>query len=156
MIKVDSIKEFKLGKKSFSEIKNTDLKDIGFFQISDSNIYSYKSDEYKILNYRIKPKLTFKIEIKEENIHIELNSISINNLPNIFKLLNLKINLYILPEKDFCKVKRFISLRFQSKNRVLNKFSEKAVDKILHNLIEKISLRFDKKLIKKVLKNVAN
>ena len=104
MIKVDSIKEFKLGKKSFSEIKNTDLKDIGFFQISDSNIYIYQSDEYKILNYRIKPKLTFKIEIKEENIHIELNSIRINNLPNIFELFKLKINLYI-PEKDYCKVK---------------------------------------------------
>ena len=52
MIKVDSIKEFKLGNKSFSEIKNIDLKDIGFYQISDSNIFSYNSDEYKILNYK--------------------------------------------------------------------------------------------------------
>ena len=156
MIKVDSIKEFKLGNKSFSEIKNIDLKDIGFYQLSDSNIFMYKSDEYKILNYRIKPELTFKIKIKEENIHIKLNSIKINNLPNIFELFNLKINLYIIPEKDYCKVKRFISLSYESKNKFLSNFSEKAVDKILHNLIEKISLRFDKKLIKKVLNNFAN
>ena len=156
MIKVDSIKEFKLGNKSFLEMKNIDLKGIGFYKISDSNIFSYKSDEYKILNYRIKPKLTFKIQIKEENIHIELISIRINNLPNIFKLFNLKINLFILPEKDFCKAKRLISLSYENKNKLIGNFSEKAADKILHNLIEKISLRFDKKLIKKVLKNVSN
>ena len=42
MIKVDSIKEFKLGNKSFSEIKNIDLKDIGFYQLSDSNIFEFK------------------------------------------------------------------------------------------------------------------
>tara|TARA_B100000886_G_scaffold273218_1_gene197128 strand:- start:492 stop:962 length:471 start_codon:yes stop_codon:yes gene_type:complete len=156
MIKVDSIKEFKLGNKSFSEIKNIDLKDIGFYQLSDSNIFRYKSDEYKILNYRIKPELTFKIRINEENIHIELNSISINNLSNIFKLFNLKINLYILPDKDYCKAKRFISLSYESKNKFLSNLSKKAVNKILHNLIEKISSRFDKKLIKKVLNNFAN
>ena len=155
MIKVDSIKEFELGNKSFSEIKNINLKDIGFYQISDSNIFSYKSAEFKILNYTIKPNLTFKIKVKEESIHIELDSISIKNLPNIFKLLNLKINLYILPEKDYCKAKRFISLSYSSKNKILRNFSEKFGDKLLNNLIEKISLRFDKKLIKKVLKAVA-
>ena len=152
MIKVDSIKEFKLENKSFSEIKNIDLKDIGFYQISDSNIFSYNSDEYKIFNYRIKPKLTFKIKIKEDKIRIELDSIRINNLPNIFKLFNLRIKLLILSEKDNCKVKRFISLSYESKNKVLKNLSEKAADKILQKYIEKISLRFDKKLIKKVFK----
>ena len=156
MIKVDSIKEFKIGNKSLSEVKNIDLKEIGFYQISDSNIFSYKSDEYKILNYRIKPNLTFKIEVKPENIHIQLKSISINNLPNIFKLFNLRINLYILPEKDYCIAKRSISLSYESKNKILNYFSEKVSYKLIHNLIEKISLRFDKKLVKKVLKNFAN
>ena len=156
MIKVDSIKEFKLGNKSFSEVKNIDLKEIGFYQISDSNIFSYESNEYKLLNYRIKPNLTFKINVKQENIHIQLKSISINNLPNIFKLFNLKINLYILPEKDYCIAKRHISLSYESKNKILNYFSEKVSYKLLHNLLEKISLRFDKKLVKKVLKNFAN
>ena len=155
MIKIDSIKEFKLGNKSFSEVKNIDLEDIGFYQISDSDIFFYKSNEYKLLNYRIKPNLTFKINVKEENIHIQLKSIKIKNLPNIFKFFNLKIDLYILPEKDYCIAKRNISLSYESKNKILKYFSEKVSNKLLHSLMEKICLRFDKKLIKKVLKNVA-
>lgn len=149
MIKVDSIKEFKLGNKSFSEVKNIDLKNIGFYKISNSNIYIYKSNEYKLLNYRIKPNLTFKINVKQENIYIQLKSISIKNLPNIFKFFNLKINLYILPEKDYCVAKRYISLSYESKNKILKYFSEKVSNKILHSLMEKISLRFDKKLKKR-------
>ena len=156
MIKVDSIREFKLTNNSFSEVKNIDLKDFGFYQIFDSNIFSYKSDEYRLLNYRIKPNLTFKIQVEQENIQIELKSISINDLPNIFKFFNLKIKLYILPEEDYCIAKRYISLSYESKNKIIKYFSEKVTYKMLNNLIEKISLRFDQKLIKKILKNVNN
>ena len=53
MIKIDSDREFSLVKESFSIIKKINLKKIGFTKISDSNLYSYQSDEYKILNYSI-------------------------------------------------------------------------------------------------------
>ena len=79
------------------------------------------------------------VEYEQENIQIELKSISINNLPNIFKFFNLKIKLYILPEGDYCIAKRYISLSYESKNKIIKYFSKKVTYKILHNLIEKIS-----------------
>ena len=50
MIKVDSEREFKLVRNASSVIKKINLKDIGFDQVSDSNIYIYQSDVYKLLN----------------------------------------------------------------------------------------------------------
>ena len=53
MISINSDKEFKLERNLSSIIKKIDLTEIGFNEISDSNLYIYKSDEYKILNYSI-------------------------------------------------------------------------------------------------------
>ena len=77
MIKIDSNREFTLVKASFSIIKKINLKEIGFTRISDSNLYIYQSDEYKILNYSIKPQLIFSIYIEDEIIKIKLESISL-------------------------------------------------------------------------------
>ena len=45
-----------------------------------------------------------------------------------------------------------ISLRYKRKNKFINYVSENFINIILKNLIKKISTRFDKKFIKKVLK----
>ena len=42
--------------REFAIIKEINLQDIGFNQISGTNLYTYQSAEYKILNYSIKPK----------------------------------------------------------------------------------------------------
>ncbi len=152
MIKIDSEREFSLVKESFSIIKKSNLKKIGFTKISDSNLYSYQSDEYKILNYSIKPKLIFSIYFEDEIIKIKLESISIENLPNIFKTLKLNLEANIFSEKDLCKVKRRISLRYENKNKFIKFISENFLKKFLNNLIDTISIRFDRKLTKKVLK----
>ena len=154
MIKIDSEREFSLVKESFSIIKKSNLKKIGFTKISDSNLYSYQSDEYKILNYSIKPKLIFSIYFEDEIIKIKLESISIENLPNIFKTLKLNLEANIFSEKDLCKVKRRISLRYENKNKFIKFISENFLKKFLNNLIDTISIRFDRKLIKKVLKAI--
>ena len=154
MIKIDSNREFTLVKASFSIIKKINLKEIGFTRISDSNLYIYQSDEYKILNYSIKPKLIFSIHIEDEIIKIKLESISLNNLPNIFKTLKLNLETNIFSEKDLCKVNRKISLRYENKNKFLKFISENFLNKFLNNLIDTISIRFDRKLIKKVLKAI--
>ena len=88
MTRISSEREFNLVKDSFSAVKNINLKDIGFNQISDSNLYIYQSDYYKILNYSIKPELIFSIKSEEDTINLNLQSISVKNLPNIFKKLN--------------------------------------------------------------------
>ena len=154
MIIIDSNKEFNLVKESFSVIKKINLKEIGFTEISDSNLYIYQSDEYKILNYSIKPKLIFSINIEDEIIKVKLERISIKNLPNIFKTLKLTLEANIFSEKDFCKIKRHISLKYESENKLIKFISENFIKKLLHNLIEKITMRFDRKLIKKILKAI--
>ena len=153
MIKVDSNREFNLLRDSFSVIKDINLSEIGFNNISGSNLYLYQSEEYKILNYSIKPKLIFLISNEEDDsIYIKLKSISINNLPFIFKTLKVTVEVNIFLEKDLCKLSRHISLKYEGKNKLITFLPEDLIDKILNNLIEVISNRFDKKLIKKVLK----
>ena len=46
MTRISSEKEFNLVKDSFSAVKNINLKDIGFNQISDSNLYIYQQYKY--------------------------------------------------------------------------------------------------------------
>ena len=154
MTRISSDREFNLVKDSFSAVKEINLKDIGFNQISDTNLYIYQSDYYKILNYSIKPELIFSIKSEEDTINLNLQSISVKNLPNIFKTLKLTLEVNIFHEKDFCKIKRHITLSYESKNKLISYLSENFIDKILLNLIEAISIRFDKKLTKKVLKAI--
>ena len=154
MIKIDSDREFSLINASFSIIKKINLEEIGFTKISDSNLYIYQSDEYKILNYSIKPQLIFSIYIEDEIIKIKLESISLKNLPNIFKTLKLNLEANIFSEKDLCKINRHISLRYENKNKLIKFISENFLNKFLNNLIDTISIRFDRKLIKKVLKAI--
>ena len=152
MVSINSDKEFKLVRNSFSIIKKIDLTEIGFNEISDSNLYIYKSDEYKILNYSIKPKLIFLINFEDENVYIKFQDIIIKNLPNIFKTLHLDIEVNISPESNFYRITRHISLKYKSKNKLMRYLSENFTNKFLNNLLEIISVRFDKKLIKKVSK----
>ena len=154
MIKVNSDREFKLVRNSYSVFKKNNLKKIGFNQISGTNLYKYESDEYKILNYSIKPKVIFLIKIKDDNIYIKLEDINIQNLPNIFKTLNLDIEVNIFSESNFYKITRHISLEYKDKNKFIRFLSENFINKFLNNLMEIISIRFDRKLIKKVLKTI--
>ena len=154
MIKIDSDKEFSLVRNSFSVLKEINLKDIGFNQISSSNLYLYQSNEYKILNYSIKPKVVFLINIEDDKIYLRLKDIKIKSLPNIFKTLKLNIEVNIFPEKNSYRIKRHISLKYQSENQIIKFVSKNLVNKFLDNLIEIISIRFDRKLIKKVAKAI--
>ena len=154
MTRVYSVKEFKLGSDSSTVFKKINLQDIGFNQINGSNLYIYQSDAYRILNYSIKPKVIFLINIEDENIYIKLQDIIIKKLPNIFKTLNLDIEVNIFPEGNFFRIIRHISLNYDNKNKLMRYFSENLINKLLDNLIEIISKRFDKKLIKKFLKSI--
>ena len=154
MIRINSHKEFRLGNGSVSVFKKINLAEIGFKKIYGSNLYIYQSDEYKILNYSIKPKVIFLIKIKGDNIYIKLEDIKIKNLPNIFKTLNLEIEVNIFSESNFYRIVRNISLNYESKNKFMRYLSENFINKLLNNLIEIISIRFDRKLIKKVSKAI--
>ena len=154
MTKIESVKEFRFGNDSFSVFKKFNLKEIGFNQIEESNLYIYQSDEYKILNYSIKPKVIFLINIEDNNIYIKLKDIIIKNLPNFFKALSLDIEVNIFLEDNFYRIVRNISLNYESKNKLMKYLSKNFINKFLNNLIEIISIRFDRKLIKKFLKSI--
>ncbi len=152
MIKIDSSREFKLKSNSFLVLKKINLKEIGFNKISNSNLYTYQSDEYKVLNYSIKPKLIFLINNEDDFVYVKLHSINIKNSPIILKSIKLVLEVKIFPENDFCKITRNISLRYEITNKLISHLSENFIYKLLNNLIKIISIRFDKKLIKKVVK----
>ncbi len=153
MSRIYSIKEFRFGSDSFSIFKKFNLKEIGFNQIAGSNLYIYQSDEYKVLNYSIKPKVIFLINIEDGNIYIKLKDIIIEKLPNIFKSLSLDIEVNIFLEVNFYRIVRHISIDYENKNKFMRYISENFINKLLNNLIEIISIRFDRKLIKKFLKS---
>ena len=153
MTRVYSVKEFKFGSDSFSVFKKINLEVIGFKQIASSNLYIYQSNEYKILNYSIKPEVIFLINIEDDNIYIKLQDTNMKNLPNIFKTLSLGIEVNIFPEDNFYRIIRHISLNYESKNKLMRYLSENFINKLLNHLIEIISIRFDRKLIKKFLKS---
>ena len=154
MTRVFSVKEFKFCSDSFAVLKKINLKEIGFNKIAGSNLYIYQSNEYKLLNYSIKPKVIFLINIEDDNIYMKLQDINIKNLPNIFKTLSLDIEVNIFPEGNFYRIIRHISLSYDGNNKLIRYLSENFINKLLNNLIETISKRFDKKLIKKFLKSI--
>ena len=114
MIQIDSEKEFKLIRNSHSVFKKISLQKIGFKQINDSNLYMYQSNEYKVLNYSITPKLLFLINFEDNNVYIKLEKINIENLPNIFKTLKLTLIVNIFHEKNFWRISRQITLKYKA------------------------------------------
>ena len=154
MTRVFSVKEFKFCSDSFAVLKKINLKEIGFNKIAGSNLYIYQSNEYKLLNYSIEPKVIFLINIEDDNIYIKLKDIVIKNLPNIFKTFTLDIQVNIFLEGNFYRIVRNISLNYESKNKLMRYLSENFINKLFNNLIEVITIRFDKKLIKKFLKSI--
>ena len=101
MIKIDSSREFKLKSNSFLVLKKINLKEIGFNKISNSNLYTYQSDEYKVLNYSIKPRLIFLINNEDNFVYVKLHSINIKNSPIIFRSIKLVLEVKIFPENEF-------------------------------------------------------
>ena len=76
------------------------------------------------------------------------------NLIKDVKIFSLDIEVNIFLEGNFYKIIRHISLNYESKNKLMRYFSDNFINKLLNNLIEIISIRFDRKLIKKFLKSI--
>lgn len=150
MKKISSSKIININSKSLSEIKKLNLEDLGLNKIQNSNIFEYSSKVFKFLKYKIKSKLIFKIFYKENNIYIELQDIK--DVPKFIKkniTLDIKVDIY--QEDEICRAKRFISLNL-NKDSFFHKFlSDEIANKLLFNILEALSKRFDKKFLKKVL-----
>ena len=151
MTEIKSTKIININSKSLSEIKKLNLKNLGLNKIQEPNIFEYNSNVFKVLKYKIKSKINFKISFNETNIHIELQSIT--GLPKFIKkniTINIKVDIYQEPG-EICRANRFISLSLNKESFVLKFLSDEIANKLLLNILETISQRFDKKLLTKIL-----
>ena len=151
MKEIKSTKIININSKSLSEIKKLNLQKLGLNKIQEPNIFEYNSDLFKVLKYKIKSKINFKIFFKDNNIHIELQSIT--GLPKFIKkniTLNIKVDIY-QEREEICRAKRFISLSLNKESFVLKFLSDEIANKLLLNILEIISQRFDKKFLIKIL-----
>ena len=151
MKEIKSTKIININSKSLSEIKKLNLQKLGLNKIQEPNIFEYNSDVFKVLKYKIKSKINFKIFFEENNIHIELHSIT--GLPKFIQkniTLNIKVDIY-QEHEEICRANRFISLSLNKESFVLNFLSDEIANKLLLNILETISQRFDKKFLIKIL-----
>ena len=106
---VNSLKRFNLNSKSLKEIKKLNLYNLSLKNIKGRNIFEYNSKIFKILNFKLKPKINFKIFFTENNISVELYDIK--GIPQSLKkniTLNIRVDIY--QDGEICKAIRFISL----------------------------------------------
>ncbi len=146
----NSIKKFAIKSKSLKEIKKINLQKLGLNKVNDTNIYVYHSNVFRILSYKIKSDLNFLIFFDKNKICIEL--INIKGIPELVKRIikiNIKVDIY--QEENICTAQRFISLDLKNDKTLLNFFSDKITEKLLSNALEKISERFDRKFLNKVI-----
>lgn len=150
MLKINSTKIININGKSLLEIKKLNLQKLGLNKIQDQNIFEYNSNVFKVLKYKIKSKIFFKIFFKENKIYIELHNIT--GVPKFLKKnINLKINVEIYQESEICRAKRFISLNLNKDSFFIKFLSDEIANKLLSNILVAISERFDKKFLNKLL-----
>ena len=151
MKEIKSTKIININSKSISDIKKLNIQKLGLNKIQEPNIFEYNSNVFILLNYKIKSKINFKISFNETNIHIELQSIT--GLPKFIKkniTLNIKVDIY-QEREEICRANRSISLSLNKESFVLKFLSDEIANKLLLNILETISQRFDKKLLTKIL-----
>ena len=147
---VNSIKRFNLNSKSLKEIKKLNLHNLSLKKIQGRNNFEYDSKIFKILNFKFKPKINFKIFFTENHISLELYDIK--GIPQSLKkniTLNIRVDIY--QDGKICKANRFISLSLKKDNLFLKFLSDEIVNKLSVNFLDAISERFDKKFLKEVL-----
>ena len=150
MLELHSTKIININSKSLSEIKKLNLQKLGLKKFQDSNIYEYSSNVFKVISYKIRTKIIFRIFFNEHNIYIELHSI--RGIPEfIQKNITLSIKVEIYQESNFCKANRFISFSLNRDSLFLKFLSDEMANKLAINILEAISERFDKKFLIKIL-----
>ena len=132
MIKIDSSREFKLKSNSFLVLKKINLKEIGFNKISNSNLYTYQSDEYKVLNYS---NLIYD-ELNSVGVRVSLNNRSDKIGAKIRQAELEKINvMLIIGEKEVEEKKISVRRRFEGNTGTIG------IDELKLELIKEIKTR---------------
>ena len=115
-----------------------------------SGMYIYESRQYKILHYKIKPRIFLTINYEDDSIEVICKKIDLNIHSNINSELSINIGVKIKRINQGIKLERVMELCIE------NEKSFKIIPKemkgfLLDKVVSISSKRFDKRLTNKIL-----
>tara|TARA_B100000965_G_scaffold20931_1_gene15798 strand:+ start:1384 stop:1857 length:474 start_codon:yes stop_codon:yes gene_type:complete len=111
--------------------------------------YIYQSREYKILQWKIRPRIYLYIELDESAIEITCKKIDLNIPENISSSLKIYIKVIIRRFQKGIKIERILKICLANKESI--KYMPKAIKEYLLKKATSLSSnRFDKRLIRKL------
>ena len=147
---IDSREQFNLNLNEDSDLKDINFKSIGLNQFKNENIYLFESKEYQFLNYKIKPKIFFLINLKNNIYKISLLKVEIDELSQIIRNIDLNVKINITKQNKLFLVDRYISIKIQKKISFLKLLPDKIIYEMLKKALKEITKRFDKRLKQKI------
>ena len=129
----------------FEELK----KIINVIHVSNNKQYIYQSRQYKILQWKIKPRIYLSIEQDDSAIEITCRKIDLNIPKNLNSKLKIYIKVFIRRFQKGIKIERMLKICLANKGSI--KYMPKALKEyLLEKAISLSSKRFDKRLIRKL------
>ena len=147
---IDSREQFNLNLNEDSDLKDINFKSIGLNQFKNENIYLFESKEYQFLNYKIKPKIFFLINLTDNIYKISLLKVEIDELSQIIRSIDLNVKINITKQNKLFLVDRYISIKIQKKISFLKLLPDKIIYEMLKKALKEITKRFDKRLKQKI------
>jgi len=140
-------KQFVFHQISFEKISSEYLSKIGLIKIINSDLYVYQSKSYRLLNWKIKPKIFFRIYKDKRQVNISTHDKLIKGIDLILKFATIKFDasIQILESQTVIDRSLTISLR---RNGLIKFFPRDMVLKILNEALYLVGDRFDRKIIK--------
>ena len=152
MLKLQSNRKFCLNKVNFFELINFEPKELGLEKDKNSELYIYNSKEYKILSWKIKPKIFINLIKSNEFIRVNLENKYISGIGTFSKLITVDIDAIIKGCSDDCLIERSIILGVHNDRKFLKFIPDYLVKNLIKETIELIAKRFDKRLSEKLRK----
>ena len=129
----------------FEELK-TIIKEI---HVSNNKQYIYQSRQYKILQWKIKPRIYLSIEQDDSAIEITCRKIDLNIPKNLNSTVKIYIKVFIRRFQKGITIERMLKICLANKGSI--KYMPKALKEfLLDKAISLSSKRFDKRLIRKL------
>ena len=154
---VEDYREFLIENICFNDLKNFNLEKIQLKKTSTLNRYLYKSKGFKILKWYFEPEIIFLIIYGENNIFAESSEKLIKGLDIFSDIIAITVSFNILKKREnSLKIKRSVSLRLKKIPTFLRFIPNKILKKFLHQALDLIAKRVDKKLLFKLSQATQN
>lgn len=151
MILKSSNNKYKLKSNSFKDLINIDLQSLDLILLERENVFLYKSRGYKFLKFHINPKVYFHIIFEDKNnCIIKLKRIEIDEIKTLLNSFKINIDIRINKKQNFLYIERNLSITVLQSKYFFNFVPFGGLNKLLSNILELVTNRFDKKFKKKM------